>query len=120
MQGRHAVLGAQAAPGGHHVEAVRAVALHVQVRLRVPVLHHHDEPRPAVRQVVAGHALAALGTGGTGVGGRPPLPQPPSPSSLVTLTSGSEMKVKVFFSGYRLGTSYSLRESLVSVRVIYV
>lgn len=26
------------------------------------VLHHHDEPRPAVGQVVAGHALAALKT----------------------------------------------------------
>ena len=42
----------------------------MQVRLGVPILHNHDEPRPAVRQVVAGHALAALGAGSAGVGGR--------------------------------------------------
>ena len=70
VQGWHAVLGAQAAARGHHVEAVGAVALYVQVRLGVPILHNHDEPRPAVCQVVAGHALAALGAGSAGVGGR--------------------------------------------------
>lgn len=60
VQGWHTVLGAQAASSGYHIEAVRAVALHMQVGLGVPVLYDHDEPCPAVSQVVAGHALATL------------------------------------------------------------
>lgn len=63
VQGWDTVLGTQAATRGHHVEAVGAITLHVQVGLGVPVLHHHDEPRPAMSQVVAGHALSAPGQG---------------------------------------------------------
>lgn len=62
VQGRHAVHRLEAAARRHHVEAVGAVARDVEVVLGVAVLHHHDEPRPAVGQVVAGHALAALPT----------------------------------------------------------
>lgn len=83
VQGGHAVLGAQAAPCGHHVEAVGAVTLHVQVGLGVSVLHHHDEPRPAMRQVVAGHALTSLATDSAGVGrggGFFPVPLPQDPA----------------------------------------
>lgn len=60
VQWWHAVLGFQAAPCRHHVEAVCAVTLDVQVGFGVPVFHHHNETRPAVRQVVAGHPLATL------------------------------------------------------------
>lgn len=60
VQRRYAVDGLQAAARGHHIEAVSAVAGNMEVVLGVAVLHHHDEPRPAVGQVVAGHALAAL------------------------------------------------------------
>lgn len=60
MQGRHAVDGLEAAARRHHVEAVSAVAGDVEVVFGVAVLHHHDEPRPAVGQVVAGHAFTAL------------------------------------------------------------
>lgn len=61
MQRRHAVDGLEAAARRHHVEAVGAVARDVEVVFGVAVLHHHDEPRPAVGQVVARHPLAALG-----------------------------------------------------------
>lgn len=60
MQRRDAVDGLEAAARGHHIEAVSAVAGDVEVVFRVAVLHHHDEPCPAVGQVVAGHALTAL------------------------------------------------------------
>ena len=60
MQRRDAVDGLEAAARGHHIEAVSAVAGDVEVVFGVAVLHHHDEPRPAVGQVVARHALAAL------------------------------------------------------------
>lgn len=60
VQGRDAVLCFETATRGDNIEAVGAVALDVQVGLGVPVLHHHNEPCPAVRQVVAGHPLAAL------------------------------------------------------------
>ena len=68
MQGWYTVLGAQAATCGHHIEAVGAVTLHMQVGLGVPVLHYHDESRPAMSQVIAGHALSTLGTGTGWVG----------------------------------------------------
>lgn len=83
VQRGHAVLRAQAAACGHHVEAVGAVALHMQVGLGVPVLHHHDEARPAVRQVVAGHALASLAIDRAGMGwggGSFPVPLPRDPA----------------------------------------
>lgn len=60
VQGRDAVDGFEAAACRHHVEAVAAVTRHVEVMFGMSVLHHDDEPRPAVGQVVAGHALAAL------------------------------------------------------------
>lgn len=68
VQGWYTVLGAQAATCGYHIEAVGAITLHMQVGLGVPVLYYHDEPRPAMSQVVAGHALSALGTGTGWVG----------------------------------------------------
>lgn len=60
VQRRYAVYGLEAAACGHHIEAVSAVTGDVEVVFGVAVLHHHDEPRPAVGQVVARHALAAL------------------------------------------------------------
>lgn len=60
VQGRDAVLCFEAATRGDDIEAVGAVTLDVQVGFGVPVLHHHDEPCPAVRQVVACHPLTAL------------------------------------------------------------
>lgn len=60
VQRWYAVDGLEAAARGHHIEAVSAVAGHVEVVFGVAVLHHHDEPCPAVGQVVARHALAAL------------------------------------------------------------
>lgn len=60
VQGRDAVLCFEAATRGDDIEAVGAVTLDVQVGLGVPVLHHHDEPCPAVCQIVARHPLTAL------------------------------------------------------------
>lgn len=60
VQGGDAVHRLQAAARRHHVEALAAVAGHVQVVPGVPVFHHHDKPRPPVRQVVAGHPLSTL------------------------------------------------------------
>lgn len=60
VQRRYAVDGLEAAACGHHIEAVSAVTGDVEVVFGVAVLHHHDEPRPAVGQVVARHAFAAL------------------------------------------------------------
>lgn len=60
MQGGDAVHGLQAAARRHHVEAVAAVTRHVEVMPGVSVLHHHDEPRPPMGQVVAGHPLSPL------------------------------------------------------------
>lgn len=60
VQRRYAVDGLEAAACGHHIEAVSAVTGHVEVVFGVAVLHHHDEPRPAVGQVIARHALAPL------------------------------------------------------------
>lgn len=65
VQRRYAVNGLQAAARRHHIEAVSAVTGDVEVVLGVAVLHHHDEPRPAVGQVVARHSLAALRDGHT-------------------------------------------------------
>ena len=65
VQRRYAVYGLEAAACGHHIEAVSAVTGDVEVVFGVAVLHHHDEPRPAVGQVVARHALAALRGGKT-------------------------------------------------------
>lgn len=60
VQRGDAVHGLQAAARRHHVEAVAAVAGHVEVMPGVSVLHHDDEPRPAVGQVVTGHPLSPL------------------------------------------------------------
>lgn len=62
VQRRNAVDSFQAVPCWHHVEAVAAVTWHMEVVFRVSVLHHDDEPRPSVGQVVAGHPLSALRT----------------------------------------------------------
>lgn len=63
VQWRDAVYGLEAPARGHHVKAVGAVTGHMEVVLGVAVLHHHDEARPAVGQVVARHALPALRRG---------------------------------------------------------
>lgn len=60
VQRRYAVDGLEAAARGHHIEAVSAVTGDMEVVFGVAVLHHDDESRPAVGQVVARHALAAL------------------------------------------------------------
>lgn len=60
VQRRDAVDGFEAAACRHHIEAVAAVTGHVQVVSGVSVLHHDDEPRPAVSQVVTGHPLPTL------------------------------------------------------------
>ena len=60
VQRRDAVDGSEAAARRHHVEAVAAVTWHVEVMSRVSVLHHDDEPGPAVGQVVTGHPLSTL------------------------------------------------------------
>lgn len=62
VQRWHTVDGLQAAARRHDIEAVSAVAGDVEVVFRVAVLNHHDEPRPAVGQVVACHAFTALRT----------------------------------------------------------
>lgn len=60
VQRRDAVDGFQAAARRHHVEAIAAVTWHMEVMSGVSVLHHDDEPGPAVGQVVACHPLSAL------------------------------------------------------------
>lgn len=60
VQRRYAVNGLEAATRRHHIEAVSAVTGDVEVVFGVAVLHHHDEPCPAVGQVVARHSLTAL------------------------------------------------------------
>lgn len=62
VQRRNAVDSFQAVPSWHHVEAVAAVTWHMEVVFRVSVLHHDNEPRPSVGQIVAGHPLSALRT----------------------------------------------------------
>lgn len=62
VQRRYAVDGLEAATRRHHIEAVSAVAGDVEVVFGVAVFHHHNEPCPAVGQVVARHSLTALRT----------------------------------------------------------
>lgn len=60
VQRRDAVDGLQTATCRHHIEAVSAVTGDVEVVFRVAVLHHHNEARPTVGQIVACHSFAAL------------------------------------------------------------
>lgn len=60
VQRRDAVDGFEAAACRHHVEAVAAVTRHVEVMFGMSVLHHDDEPRPAVGQVITRHPLPTL------------------------------------------------------------
>lgn len=60
VQRWYAVYGLEAAACGYHVEAVSAVTGDVEVVLGVAVLNYHDEPRPAMGQVVTCHAFTAL------------------------------------------------------------
>lgn len=60
VQWWNAVDGPESCSGRDHIDALRAVADHLDKAVRQPVLHNHHEASPALCQVVCSHALTPL------------------------------------------------------------